>query len=232
MKNVFLFTILFFLINIGQAQDWIYKKDKTIQKGKIIEVTVDKIKYQKFEIPTGPTFEIPLSEVIKIKFSNGYVDIVDSALNNAYSKTGAYKSTWNNQFDSTKFTMIYIVFNYGQDNSQIFPIYFNNKYICTLKNHMRLSYKIFSYGELYIERRYNNKIGPATKLLIQDGESYGISIGLPYPQALDPNKRFTLKLVGDIDGFKSFMFNNFYEFKPFTECDLIMQEDLYDPISL
>ena len=119
MKTIISIFLCLLFSGLCCSQDYIYKKDKSIQKGKILEVTTEKIKYKKMELPHGPTFEIPLSEVAKIRFYTGLVEISDSSL---------FKDIeWHNQSDTLKFSFIYMVYNSGQDESQQFPIYFNNK---------------------------------------------------------------------------------------------------------
>ena len=95
---------------------------------------------------------------------------------------------------------------------------------------MRLKYKIFSYGLLSIERIANNKIGPSTTLIIQNGQSYGIRLARPYPLALDPNKKFSINSINDSNDVKSFIKIEYYGFKPFKQFDLYLQENINDPI--
>ncbi|TRZ66738.1 hypothetical protein D4R20_00115 [bacterium] len=230
MKIIFVLTLIVFGHCFCLAQDCIYKKDNSIQKGKILEVTVDRIKYKKLEIPKGPTFEIPLTEVIKIQYFNGYVDYIDT-IQRKKDKGSEIKNTgWYNQTDTSKFSILYIVFNDGQDESQRFPIYFNNKYIVTLRNHTRLTYKIFSNGYLSIERRLENKVGPSKNFFIKNGQKYGIRIEEPYQWGLDPNKRFRITIVEGTQEVKSFISNEFYGFVPFKKFDLYMIENIKDPI--
>jgi len=221
-KYIILLTI-FLLPLYGLSQDYIFLKDSTIQKGKILEVNVDKIKYRKIEIQNGPLYEIKKAEVLKIQYSNGYVDYLDNVVNAEYDSP-IVKS------DSINYSMIYIVFNDGFDQSQIFPIYFNDHYIYRLKNHMRLAYKIESEGILKVERKWKKKIGPSLEIIVEHGKQFGITIEEPYPQGLDPNKRFSISSVSDSVDFRKFMQDVFYGFKPFKECDITMEENRKDPI--
>jgi hypothetical protein len=221
-KNITLLLILLFPIYC-LSQDYIYLKDSTIQKGKILEVNVDKIKYQKIEIPNGPLYEINKANVSKIQYSNGYIDYLDNV-----KPVKLTSSKGKN--DSINFSMIYIVFNDGYDQSQIFPIYFNDHYIYRLKNHMRLAYKIESEGILRIERIWKKKRGPTVEIIVEHGKQFGITIEEPFPQGLDPNKRFAIYSVSDSINFHRFLNESFNGFKPFKKCDLKMEEDRENPI--
>jgi hypothetical protein len=101
----------------------------------------------------------------------------------------------------------------------------------------RLEYKLFSEGELEIYR-YSNKSyvkdgptkGPTMKLAIRHGQFYGLKITVPYPQALNPNKRFEISVITDRDEFLRFLKEEYYGFKPFKDHELIGQEDINKPI--
>ena len=56
------------------AQDVIYKKDSTRIQAKVSEVTETVIKYKKFSNPTGPSYELSKSEIVKIVYPDGSVD--------------------------------------------------------------------------------------------------------------------------------------------------------------
>jgi hypothetical protein len=198
-------------------------KNKSVQKGQVIEVTTDKVKYKKNEIPHGPTYEILKSDVAKITYSNGYTDVFDTTSLNNHKKT----------FDTTAVSIIYVLFNSGNDESQDFPLYFNGQYICNLKNHMRLRYEMHSTGPVIIERRGRNayKKGPTNEIFIEPGVTYGINIIEPYPQALDPNKRFSIETYTNKPYVQDFLDKKFYGFKPFKSMDLKLQENVAKPIS-
>ncbi|MCX6246168.1 MAG: hypothetical protein NTW10_00405 [Bacteroidetes bacterium] len=218
-------TLLIFLILLGlgcSSQDIIYLKDKTTQKAKILEVNIDKVRYKKSEIPNGPTYEVPKSDIIKIRYANGFVDyfvpVTDTIVN---QNTFAQK-----QFNTNDSSNIYILYHYGNDESQRFPIYFDGKYVCTLKNHSRLHYVIHSTGKLVIERRGQNayKNGPRTEIFIKPGQSYGVSIKVPDPQMLDPTKRFILEVFTDSNETAYFIKKMFYGFEPYKENDFKLTE--------
>jgi len=201
-------------------------KDNTIQKGKVLEVTLDLVKYNTIELPKGPTFEISKTDVYKILFSNGHEVIFDTTFT---FQTGIYQKE-RGKIDTTHYAMLYLLFQDGSDMSQKFPLYFNEKYVCTLRNHQRLTYKMYSEGLLRIERVHEKKTGPNIEVLILHGNKYGIRILEPYPQGLDPNKRFTIEKITDNEKVERFLKNEFYKLKPFKQDEYYMQEDLEDVI--
>jgi len=221
MKNILVLVLIIFLQLNGNTQDFIYKKDNIVQEGKILEITTDKIKYKKAEIPKGPTYEILLSDVIKIRYNNGYTDIINPLLNDSLIKKNN-----NIGFDTLSFSLIYILFNHGQDLSQNFPIYLNGEYLLTIRNHTRVCYKRFTTGDQIFERRGVNtyKNGPRTTIFIEAGKSYGIRIKEPYPQGLDPNRRFSIEVIKDSIEFNTFLKDEFYGFNPFKEDDIKIEE--------
>jgi len=76
-----LFVILFLIITPAcLSQDYIYKMDGTIEEGKVIEVTIDIIKYHKLELPKGPVFEMLKEDIHKILFENGYEEVFNKKL--------------------------------------------------------------------------------------------------------------------------------------------------------
>ncbi|MCX6246173.1 MAG: porin family protein [Bacteroidetes bacterium] len=82
MKSKVIVTSLFlFFLSLLQitcfSQDRIYLKSNFIQKGKVIEVTTEKVRYKKIEITNSPIFELLKEEVIKITYANGYTDYFD-----------------------------------------------------------------------------------------------------------------------------------------------------------
>jgi len=163
MKAWILFLLFLFCEFFSFSQDFMYLKDKSVQKVKILEISIDKIKYKKVEILDGPTYEIIKSDVIKVHYSNGFIDVFHPE----YDTDSLFMATPKQKYDTIDYSMLYIVFNSTQDESQIFPIYFNDIYICTLKNHQRLSYKLFSEGSLVFSRKIKTKTGKFKKVLGQ-----------------------------------------------------------------
>lgn len=228
MKAYLLISI--FLLNAYSSfsQDYIYKKDKSVQKVKIIEIGVDKIKYKRIEVIDGPTYEILKSDVTKIQYSNGFIDMLNPINKNDSLLIDIPKK----ETDTSIYSMLYIVFNSGQDESQLFPTYINENYLFTIKNHQRLSYKLYSDGYFIFSRkmktktgRWKNVLGPRIELNIKHGSFIGIRINEPYPQAIDPNKRFSLDVIIDSTQFENFMTKEYYGFKPFKGCDIKLEED-------
>ena len=129
-------------------------------------------------------------------------------------------------YDTNSISIIYILFNNGQDLSQKFPIYVNGEYILTIKNHTRVVYNRYTKGYTILERRGVNsyKNGPRTEFIIEPNKSYGIRITEPYPQGLDPNKRFAITVIKDTTELSSFLKNEFYDFKPFKQDDIKIEE--------
>lgn len=224
MKNSkFYFFTLFIIFQVnGFSQDYIFLKNNTIQEGKVIEVTTEKIKYKKSEISNSPVYELFKNEVIKIVYPKGYTDIFDTSYTNKITST----------IDTANFSIVYILFNSRADESQFFPLYFNGQFICRMKNHSRLKFKIFSDGLLTCERRSEKNNGPKTILFITHGKIYGLKIGIPYPQALDPNKRFSLRAYNIRNEVDEFLTKDFYHFDPFKENDLELEEDIHHPICI
>ncbi len=62
---------LFIFSSVIHAQDVITKKNGTIEKGKIVEIGVDVIKYKKMSNLSGPTYSIPKNSVNYVTYSNG-----------------------------------------------------------------------------------------------------------------------------------------------------------------
>lgn len=74
MRTLFTIICLLFALVQGKAQntfDTIVKNDKTEIKAKIEEVTETTIKYKKFEMLDGPTYNINLSDVFMVIYKNG-----------------------------------------------------------------------------------------------------------------------------------------------------------------
>jgi hypothetical protein len=218
-------VLLIFLILFGlscSSQDIIYLKNKSTQKAKILEVNIDKLRYKKSEIPNGPTYEVPKSDIIKIRYANGYVDYFVPVTDTVVNQNNLVQKQYNMNDSSN----IYILYHYGNDESQRFPVYFGGAYVCTLKNHSRLHYDIHSTGKLVVERKGQNayKDGPRTELYIKPGQSYGVSIKVPDPQMLDPTKRFILEVFTDSIETDTFIKNMFYGFEPYPENDFKMTE--------
>jgi len=77
MKKIFVFAvILFFSTNYSlYSQDIILLKNGEEIKALVNEVSIDIIKYKKFENPDGPLYTIEKKSVVMITYKNGYKDI-------------------------------------------------------------------------------------------------------------------------------------------------------------
>lgn len=213
MKNLLLAFLIFFCIT-SVAQDVIYKKNGSTIYCKVNEITIDLVKYKRLDIRNSPSFEIKKEDLWKVKYKNGVTDIFNQAEIKPDSILCERKGT-------EDYSMFYVVFNSGQSD-QYFPFYFNDKYICKLKNHSRLLLKIKDEGDFYFCRNNNRKIGPVIKVSICNGNTYGIRITVPYPQGLDPNKRFAMDVINS-DEVQSFIENEYNGFKPFPALDFSIE---------
>jgi hypothetical protein len=74
MRRIFLFIILGFMTEYLFAQDIIVKQNRDQIKSKIIEVSIDIIKYKDFDSQDGPIRNIKISDVLTIIYSNGKVE--------------------------------------------------------------------------------------------------------------------------------------------------------------
>jgi len=71
MKRILLVLLIVISSNFIIAQDIIMKKNGDEIKSKVIEITLDFIKYKEFEFQDGPTRNIKISEVFMIIYENG-----------------------------------------------------------------------------------------------------------------------------------------------------------------
>lgn len=60
-----------------QAQDVITKRNGEDIQAKILEVNQTEIKYKRFDNPEGPTFVIPKSEILIIRYENGTNEVME-----------------------------------------------------------------------------------------------------------------------------------------------------------
>lgn len=77
MKPVFLSFILLLLSSLSPlaAQDIITKANGEDIAAKVLEVGATDIKYKKFDNPDGPTFVIPKTDLLMIRYQNGTKDM-------------------------------------------------------------------------------------------------------------------------------------------------------------
>jgi hypothetical protein len=77
-KKLFLiFACLAFFAGAGSAQDIITKQDGDIIRANISEVSIESVRYKKFEIPDGPDYVLAASEVFMIKYKSGSKDMFE-----------------------------------------------------------------------------------------------------------------------------------------------------------
>ena len=75
MKSILKYTFLFFIFSLAskcvKAQDIIVKANNDSLKVKIVQITLDKIKYRYHGMKSGPVLEIPKNQVKQIIYENG-----------------------------------------------------------------------------------------------------------------------------------------------------------------
>ena len=77
-KKLFLiFACLVFFAATGFAQDIITKQDGDIIRANISEVSIESVRYRKFELPDGPDYVLAASEVLMIKYKSGSKDMFE-----------------------------------------------------------------------------------------------------------------------------------------------------------
>lgn len=79
-KTVVLWMLICVNAMQGYAQDVILLKNGNELNGKIIETTLNEIKYRKSENINGPLISISTESVYSIKYENGIIDTINSAL--------------------------------------------------------------------------------------------------------------------------------------------------------
>jgi len=225
MRYPLIILVIIFIASNSFTQDIIYRKDKTIHEGKVLEVDLEDVKYKRADIIDGPIYRISKKDILKIRYANGTEEIFNTSL---YGGTNFYKSTSKNS-DTVDYSLIYMIYNHGGHTDKL-PLYFNDKFIIKLKNQNRVVYKVFSEGPLIIKRFDGEKTGPKIDLWITHGKFYGVKIEIPYPHGLDPNKRFRMTIYADSAEFHDFLKDDFYSFKPFPKEDFYFEEDPNKPI--
>lgn len=72
MKNaIFTFAFCLCLVYILKSQDIIVMETGDEIKAKVLEITLDEIKYKMFNNPDGPTIDVLKKDVFMIKYKNG-----------------------------------------------------------------------------------------------------------------------------------------------------------------
>lgn len=70
---------LFAITTMGFSQDNIIMINGDEIKSKVVEIDEGKVKYKKFENLSGPTYVVPISEVLMIRYENGEKDIFNTS---------------------------------------------------------------------------------------------------------------------------------------------------------
>ncbi len=74
MKKTLLLSIMLLLgVLSAMAQDVIYFRNQEIVQAKVIEITLDLVKYQLYDFEGGPVISVRKSDLLKIEFENGTV---------------------------------------------------------------------------------------------------------------------------------------------------------------
>ncbi len=214
----FLFFFWIPLIPIaGISQDLIFMKNHRIEYARIQEVNLGIISYKRWYQTDNALLSVPEEEVVKIRYNDGKEMIF-----------GNDEKLIKN--DSVDFSLIYIVYESGMDESQVFPCYINGHFICKLRNHTRLKLKVYTEGVLEITRVVQGQTGPGVFFHTSHGNSYGISIEVPNTQKLAPTDRFRLAVYIGETGCSRFLEREFNSFSPFKKGDIFMEEDLTSPL--
>ncbi|WP_396148447.1 hypothetical protein [Flavobacterium sp.] len=80
-KIIFNTVITICTLTNSFSQDMITKKTSEDIKAKVIEVTINEIKYRKFDNLNGPLFTLLKSDVLMIRYENGSKDIFNEVQN-------------------------------------------------------------------------------------------------------------------------------------------------------
>ncbi len=82
MKKIIFYTVFTICtLTNSFSQDMITKKSSEDIKAKVIEVTINEIKYKKYDNLNGPLFTILKSDVLMIRYENGSKDIFNELQN-------------------------------------------------------------------------------------------------------------------------------------------------------
>ncbi|MDR1437235.1 MAG: porin family protein [Candidatus Symbiothrix sp.] len=76
-KVLFIFFLLTLIVSFAKAQDIITLKSGDDVRAKVTEIGTSEVKYKQFSNLSGPTYTIRKSEIFRIKYENGEVEIFD-----------------------------------------------------------------------------------------------------------------------------------------------------------
>ena len=71
VKKLFTFLLTSLLACSAFAQDIIVHKDGKVVVGKITEIDADHIRYKRADNPDGPTYTMPMQDILSIQYENG-----------------------------------------------------------------------------------------------------------------------------------------------------------------
>jgi hypothetical protein len=224
MKLLLILLIAIFPILLS-AQDYIVLENKTVEHGKITEVTATEVKLVKHDIPDGPAFVFQNKDINTIVFENGSKLVYDTL--NPFTiifRDEAPKT------DTCNYSKIYVIFDYGTSESEVFPLYLNDTYIYAMKNHTKVTCTLFSEGQLQLYRKYLDKLGPSVTLDISHGQFYAVRITLASEYSMDPNKKFSLELISDPAEVKQFISGEYVPLQTWKTGEKVFTEDTKHPL--
>ena len=216
VMRTFLFLLLVLSAVCSYPQDMIFTRNHEIIYSEIQDTQFGLISYWKWYLLDDVLQNVPMEDVIKIRYQDGREVIIDSVNR---EKRG----------DSLDYSMVYICYESGYDEDQVFPCYINGQYTARLKNHMRLQLKVRSEGMLEILRMNDGNAGPGVHITVAHGNNYGIAIRVPNTQKLAPTDRFKMSVFTGKAGFERYLKTAFNTFKPFKKDDLKLEEDPLKP---
>jgi hypothetical protein len=189
----------------AQNCDVIYLKTGITIQCKIREVSLVKVRYTRPEIKRSPFYEVKKDDVFMLEYKDGHIDIIDEAF---------YKSSINRQSkvdttielpDTTCFSTLFILYESHGSIYSTFPLYINDKYICTLTEYSRLEYRLKSQGRITISRKEKNEIGPSRTIETKHGGIYGVSVNVSDKTTKDPSRRFSMVTYTGLPEVKNFL---------------------------
>ena len=104
MKNqVFLSAILLFINFTLFSQDIITKKSGEDVSSKVLEITLNEIKFKKWDNQDGPLISIAKSEILMIRYQNGTKDIFNNTNISPTSNSGESENFIAGQKDASQY---------------------------------------------------------------------------------------------------------------------------------
>ncbi len=71
----------------GNAQDTITKKTSENIQAKVLEISTTEVKYKRFDNQSGPTYILPIADVLFIRYENGSIDTFNFEIENESDTT-------------------------------------------------------------------------------------------------------------------------------------------------